>query len=81
MTLTNLNDIHPNTSNHGLTPCTGFDKTGRKTIFRSMSSSFSDSFVAKTAFLQCKTLRKEEKLAKVTFLNSKAWEMKYLSKL
>lgn len=77
LTLTDSDDIHHNSSNHGLTLCTEFDKTDRKTIFRSMASSFSDSFttkllgsfVAKTVFLQCKTLRKEEKLAKVKIFN------------
>ena len=88
ITITDSNDIHPNTFNHGLTPYTRFDKTDRKIIFRSMASSFSNSFsmkllgsfVVKNIILQCKMLRKEEKLAEVTFLNSKSWEMKYVIK-
>ena len=71
LTLTDLNDIPPNSSNHELTLCIRFDKIDRKIYFRSISISFSDSFatkllgsfVAKTSFPQYKMLRKFVKLA------------------
>ena len=82
--LKDSNDIHPNSSNHELTPCIGFDKTDRKTIFHSVASSFSTSFamkllgsfIAKTVVLQYKTLWKEVKLPEVYFSNLNAREMK-----
>ena len=71
ITIKNSNDLHPNSSNDELKLSIKFDKADKKIVFRSVSSSFSDSlatkllssFVAKTAISQCKMLRKEVKLA------------------
>ena len=71
LTLTDSNDLHPNSFNHELTLCIGFDKTNRKTDFCKVSSSFPDSFatkllgsfIAKTTISQYKTLGKLVKLA------------------
>ena len=64
LTIKDLNNLHPISFSHELTPCTKFENTNRKTSFRSVVSSFPGSFAmkllgsftAKIAFLQCKSL-------------------------